>query len=155
DRLAPDHKDLLQTLAVIGTEFKLGLVRKVLDLQASAEPSPTGRGAAGLLSREITGEALERMLSELQLGEFIYEQPASGDIEYIFKHALTHDVAYGSVLIERRKQLHERAGATLESMFAEQLDDHLEELARHYGRSDNLEKAVEYLGRAGNKRCSD
>src|SRR5208282_5927166 len=66
DRLAPDHKDLLQTLAVIGTEFKLGLVRKVA---ANSEPE------------------LEPMLAELQLGEFIYEQPASGDIEYIFKHA--------------------------------------------------------------------
>ena len=48
------------------------------------------------------------MLSELQLAEFIYEQPAAGDIEYTFKHALTQDVAYNSMLIERRKALHER-----------------------------------------------
>ena len=60
------------------------------------------------------------------LGEFIYEQPAVGDTEYIFKHALTQEVAYNSLLIERRKQLHERAGAALESMFAGQLDDHLD-----------------------------
>jgi predicted ATPase len=66
-------------------------------------------------------------------------------IEDIFKHALTQQVAYDSLLIERPKLLHERAGAALESMFAEQLDDHLRELARHYSRSDN----VEYLGRAG------
>jgi len=127
DRLAPDHKDLLQTLAVIGTEFKLGLVRKV-----ATKPGPE----------------LEPMLSELQLGEFIYEQPASGDIEYIFKHALTHDVAYGSVLNERRRMLHGRIGAALESMYADSLYDHLTELAHHYARSGNPLKGVEYCLRA-------
>ena len=154
DRLAPDHKDLLQTLAVIGTEFKLGLVRKVLDLRLTAEPSPTGRDAAGRLSREITGEGLERMLAELQLGEFIYEQPASGDIEYIFKHALTHDVAYNSVLNERRRVLHGRIGAALESIYADSLEDHVAELAHHYARGGNLNKAVEYCLRAV-EQCTD
>ena len=77
------------------------------------------------------------MLSELQLGEFIYEQPAVGDIEYIFKHALTHDVAYHSVLNERRRMLHGRIGAALESIYAESLDDHVAELAHHYARSGN------------------
>src|SRR5208282_5079588 len=84
-----------------------------------------------------------------QLGEFLYEQPAVGDTEYIFKHALTQEVAHNSVLIERRKLLHERAGLALESIFAGQLEDHLDELAHHYSRSDNIAKAVEYLGRAG------
>ena len=147
DRLAPDHKDLLQTLAVVGTEFKLGLVRKVLDLQAKAEPSSTGRDAAAG-RREITREALEEMLSELQLAEFIYEQPASGDIEYIFKHALTHDVAYQSMLNDRRRILHERIGAALESTYAESLDDHVAELAHHYARGGNAAKAVKYCLRA-------
>jgi hypothetical protein len=73
----------------------------------------------------------------------------AGDIEYIFKHALTQEVAYNALLVERRKLLHERAGVALESMFAEQLDDHLDELAHHYSRGDNTAKAVEYLGRAG------
>ena len=58
-------------------------------------------------------------------------------------------MAYNSLLIERRKLLHERAGQALESMFAGQLEDHLDELAHHYSRSDNVDKAVEYLGRAG------
>src|SRR5713226_4319484 len=62
---------------------------------------------------------------------------------------LTQQVAYDSVLMERRKQLHERAGQALESMFVEQLDDHLGDLAHHYSHSDNAAKAVEYLGRAG------
>jgi len=127
DRLAADHKDLLQTLAVVGTEFKLGLVRKVV-----AKPGPE----------------LEPMLCELQLAEFIYEQPAVGDIEYMFKHAQTHDVAYDSVLNERRRTLHERIGVALESMHADSLDDHIAELAHHYARSANPAKAVEYCTRA-------
>ena len=127
DRLASDHKDLLQTLAVIGMEFKLDLISKV-----AAKPE----------------EELEPMLSELQLGEFIYEQPAVGDVEYFFKHALTHDVAYKSLLNERRKQLHERIGAALESIYADSLDDHVAELAYHYARSGNPRKAVEYCLRA-------
>ncbi len=129
DRLPADEKDLLQTLAVIGREFALSLVRRVFDGRKNDE--------------------LERMLADLQMAEFIYEQPATGDIEYIFKHALTQEVAYNSVLVEHRKQLHERAGLAQESMFAEQLDDHLGDLAHHYSRSDNITKAVEYLGRAG------
>ena len=60
------------------------------------------------------------MLGDLQLGEFIYEQPALPDVEYTFKHALTHEVAYGSVLNERRKPLHERTAQALESLFADQ-----------------------------------
>src|ERR1700690_1168253 len=83
------------------------------------------------------------------MAEFIYEQPAVGDIEYIFKHALTQEVAYNSLLIERRKQLHERAGQGMESIFGGKLGDHLGELAHHYRNSDNIEKAVQYLGRAG------
>src|SRR4029077_5717365 len=77
DRLPADEKELLQTLAVIGREFRLGLVKQV-----TCE----------------SDDDLERMLSNLQLGEFIYEQPALPDVEYTFKHALTHEVAYGSVL---------------------------------------------------------
>jgi predicted ATPase len=130
DRLSGEEKELLQTLAVLGREFSLGLLRSV-----TLKPD----------------DELERMLSRLQAAEFIYEQPAIGDIEYIFKHALTQEVAYNALLVGRRKQLHERAGAALESMFAEQLEDHLEELAHHYGRSDNVAKAVEYLGRAGQR----
>jgi predicted ATPase len=128
DRLPANEKDLLQTLAVLGKEFQVSLVRAV-----------TAR----------SDDALNPMLGNLQLAEFIYEQPAIGDIEYSFKHALTQEVAYNSVLMERRKQLHERAGLALESMFVEQLDDHLGDLAHHYSHSDNVAKAVEYLGRAG------
>ena len=128
DRLPPDEKDLLQTLAVIGREFAFGLVQRVV---AKSE------------------DELNRMLHDLQLAEFIYEQPAAGDIEYTFKHALTQEVAYNSVLVKRRKQLHERIGSAIEASFAQSIDDHLSQLARHYGRSSNTEKTVEYLDRAG------
>ena len=83
------------------------------------------------------------------MGEFIYEQLAVGDTEYIFKHALTQEVAYNSVLMERRQQLHERAGAALETLYASTVEEHLAELAHHYGRSANPGKAVQYLTRAG------
>jgi predicted ATPase len=128
DRLSAQQKELLQTLAVVGRESPRGLISK---MTAAAEGQ------------------LERMLAELRAAEFIYEQPARSDTDYVFKHALTQEVAYNSLLIERRKQLHERAGLALESIFAEQLEDHLTQLAHHYSHSDNLDKAVEYLGRAG------
>jgi predicted ATPase len=65
---------------------------------------------------------------------------------------LTQEVAYNSLLIERRKQLHEGAGQALESIFSGQLDDHLGQLAHHYSHSDNVDKAIEYLGRAGQQK---
>src|SRR6266851_1172020 len=95
DRLSAEQKDLLQTLAVMGRESPLGLIRQV----SSTEEAQ-----------------LERMLAGLQAAEFIYEQPALADVEYIFKHALTQEVAYNSLLIERRKLLlHGRAGAAIEA----------------------------------------
>ncbi len=94
------------------------------------------------------------MLRNLQLGEFIYEQPALPDVEYNFKHSLTLEVAYNSVLTDRRRALHERTGAAIESLYAEGLDDHLDELAHQYRRAGNLEKAIEYLRRAGEQTAA-
>ena len=72
--------------------------------------------------------------------------PRSGDTEYTFKHALTLEVAYNSLLVERRRLLHERAAQAIEALFSDRLEDHLAELAHHYERSGNARKAVEYLG---------
>jgi tetratricopeptide (TPR) repeat protein len=124
DRLPADEKDLLQAVAVIGSEFKLSVVRSV-----------SGK----------SDDDLNRMLNDLQLAEFVYEQPAMDDVEYTFKHALTHDVAYNSLLSERRKELHGRTGAAIESVYAEHLEDYIEELANHYSRSANRPKALQYL----------
>ena len=111
DRLPADEKDLLQTLAVIGKEFALSLVRAVVSK---------------------SDDELTRMLSSLQLGEFIYEQPAIGDVEYSFKHALTQEVAYNSLLTERRKELHRRTAVAIESLYAARLEDRYTELAHHW-----------------------
>jgi tetratricopeptide (TPR) repeat protein len=127
DRLPRPQKDLLQTLAVIGREARLRLVREV----TSAE--------------EVL---LSQNLADLCAAEFIYEQPVIGDTEFVFKHALTQEVAYSSLLIERRKELHERVGYWTEKLFADKLDDHLDALAHHYSHSDNAAKAIEYLKRA-------
>ena len=81
--------------------------------------------------------------------EFIYEQPAFPEVEYTFKHALTQEVAYNSLLIERRKVLHERAAKAIEEVYRFRLEDHYSELAYHYSRSGNTQKAVDYLQLAG------
>ncbi|MGC1191777.1 MAG: adenylate/guanylate cyclase domain-containing protein [Candidatus Binatus sp.] len=127
DKLAPADKDLLQSLAVIGKEFPVGLVRRVV-----------GK----------SDEELAPMLANLQAAEFIYEQPAFPENEYTFKHALTQEVAYDSVLMQRRRIIHERTATALEETFAATLDDHVAELAHHYSRSANAPKAVEYLTHA-------
>ena len=128
DRLGREQKELLQTAAVIGKEFPLSLIRKV-----------AGR----------PDDELERMLRELQLAEFIYEQPTVSDVEYTFKHALTQEVAQGSVLSKRRMDLHRSIAAAIESLYDDRLEDHYGELARHYSRSGESAKAVEYLSLAG------
>src|SRR5262249_8247828 len=94
-------------------------------------------------------EELYRLLSALQRKEFLYEQPAFPEVEYRFKHALTQEVAYGTVLQERRKAIHERTAQAMEALYRATLDEHYSELAHHYSRSGNTEKAVEYLHLAG------
>ncbi|MBI3303806.1 MAG: AAA family ATPase, partial [Deltaproteobacteria bacterium] len=128
DRLPAAEKELLQTLAVIGKEFSFSLLRQVVNWSE---------------------DTLHPLLSHLQEAEFIYERPAFPEVEYIFKHALTQEVAYNSLLIERRKALHERAAQAIEVLFHSRLEDHYNELAHHYSRSGNTRKAVEYLGLAG------
>ena len=123
DRLAPAVKELLQTLAVLGREFTLTLVQRV-----------TTRSS----------DELEQMLSHLQLSEFINEQPAVGDVEYSFKHALTQEVAYNSLLGERRRVLHKQTGDAIEELYAHQLEDRYSDLARHYLRGNDEAKAIQY-----------
>jgi class 3 adenylate cyclase/tetratricopeptide (TPR) repeat protein/ribosomal protein L40E len=133
DRLHNDEKNLLQTLAVLGREFVLSLARAV----------------AGKSEDE-----LERLIVNLQLGEFVYEQPSITDVEYTFKHALTQEVAYNSVLLERRRQLHETVGRAIELIYSASLDDHVADLAHHFSRSGNQAKAAEYLQLAGTQAVS-
>jgi class 3 adenylate cyclase/tetratricopeptide (TPR) repeat protein len=130
DRLPPDAKGLLETLAVIGSEFPVALVRHVV---------------------QLPDDRLDGLLEVLQAGEFIYEQPATGEVEYFFKHALTRDEAYKSLLTERRKLLHERTARGIEALYHERLQDHYADLAYHYGSSDNAAKTIDYLRLAGHQ----
>ncbi|WP_454742561.1 adenylate/guanylate cyclase domain-containing protein [Cupriavidus necator] len=128
DRLQPAEKAMLQTLAVIGKVFPWSLLARVVD-----QPEDTTKS----------------LLARLQAGEFIYEQPAFPEVQYSFKHALTQEVTYGSLLSERRRALHERTAQAIEALFSAQLEEHCSELAYHFSRSGNTPKAVEYLHRAG------
>jgi tetratricopeptide (TPR) repeat protein len=123
DRLPAAEKELLQTLAVLGREFALTLVERVT-LKSSDE--------------------LEQLMTSLQLGEFIHEQPAVAEIEYSFKHALTQEVAYNSLLAERRRAIHEQAARAIEAIYTSQLEDQYADLAHHYLRSSDVMKALQY-----------
>jgi class 3 adenylate cyclase/predicted ATPase len=123
DRLSAPEKELLQTLAVLGREFSLTLVKRV---------------------STRSSDELEQMLFHLQLSEFINEQPAVGEVEYSFKHALTQEVAYNSLLGAMRRAIHEKTANTIEVLFGERLEDHYSELAYHFLQSADAAKAIRY-----------
>jgi class 3 adenylate cyclase/tetratricopeptide (TPR) repeat protein len=130
DRLPLEEKRLLQSAAVIGKDVPFALLQ----------------GIAGLPEEE-----LRRGLAHLQAAEFLYETSLFPDLEYTFKHALTHDVAYGSLLQDRRRELHSKVVETIETLYADRLTEQIERLAHHVFRSEVWEKAVGYLRQAGAK----
>ena len=150
DRLAREEKELLQTLAAIGKEFPLGLVRAVV-AGSALRRGDADSDARVTVNALTAGEDLERMLDHLQLAEFIYERPAVSDVEYTFKHALTREVAYGSMLSDRRAELHRGIAAAIESLYGERLEEHYGELAHQYSRAGESAKAVHYLYLAGER----
>src|SRR5262249_61675309 len=83
---------------------------------------------------------VKRSLAHLQAAEFLYETRLFPELEYTFKHALTQEVAYNAVLLERRQGMHERAAQAIEGLFAERLPEHYNALAHHYSRSGNAAK---------------
>ncbi|HET9786386.1 MAG TPA: hypothetical protein VFP47_04595, partial [Pyrinomonadaceae bacterium] len=130
DRLPPEEKRLLQSAAVVGKDIPFVL------LQAIADQSV---------------EELRRSLSRLQAAEFLYETNLFPDLEYTFKHALTHEVAYGGLLHEHRRALHSHLVETIENLFSERITEQVERLAHHALRGELWEQAVEYLHQAGKK----
>jgi tetratricopeptide (TPR) repeat protein len=128
DRLPPEEKRLLQTAAVIGTDVPFALLRAIADLPE---------------------EALHRGLAHLQAAEFLYETHLFPEPEYTFKHALTHEVAYGSLLLERRRGLHARLVEALEALTPERGAEQVERLAHHALRGEVWAKAVTYCQQAG------
>jgi class 3 adenylate cyclase/tetratricopeptide (TPR) repeat protein len=130
DRLPAEEKQLLQTAAVIGTEVPLPL------LQAIAE---------------LSEDALHRSLTHLQAAEFLYETRLFPEHEYTFKHALTHEVAYNSLLHERRRVLHARIVEALEALAGDRVAEQVERVAHHALRGEVWDKALAYYRQAGEK----
>ncbi|HSF29096.1 MAG TPA: tetratricopeptide repeat protein [Candidatus Tectomicrobia bacterium] len=130
DRLPPEEKRLLQTAAVIGHEVPLRLLQVIA---------------------EMPENVLQRGLTHLQAAEFLYETRPLPDVAYIFKHALTHEVAYDSLLLERRHALHARIVDAIEGFYADQLGEQVERLAHHAFRGEVWDKALRYCRQAGEK----
>jgi len=130
DRLSPEAKRLVQTAAVIGTEVSYPLLAAIADLPDTE---------------------LHRHLAHLQAAEFLYETRLFPELEYTFKHALTHEVAYSSLLQERRRALHARIVEALEALAGDQAAEQVERLAHHALRGDVWDKALAYCRQAGEK----
>jgi class 3 adenylate cyclase/tetratricopeptide (TPR) repeat protein len=128
DRLPPAEKRLLQTAAVIGKDVPDAILRAVAD---------------------GSEEDLQCGLAALQTAEFLYEASLFPELEYTFKHALTHEVAYGSLLQERRRALHAQILDAIERVHADRLLDQVERLARHAYEGEVWPKAIRYLRQAG------
>jgi tetratricopeptide (TPR) repeat protein len=100
---------------------------------------------------ELAEEELYAALGRLQSAEFLYEAGIFPHVEYSFKHALTHDVAYSSLLQERRRELHVRIVETIEQIYADRLAEHVERLAHHAFLGQDWTKALGYMRQAGAK----
>jgi class 3 adenylate cyclase/tetratricopeptide (TPR) repeat protein len=132
DRLAEEARRAMQLASVIGREFTVRLLDRIADTRAR----------------------LDDLLSELKALELIYEKAYYPELAYMFKHALTHDVAYATLLLERRKALHRLVGAAIEELFADRLAEQYETLAHHYFEGEDWPKALDYLVKAGDKAAA-
>jgi tetratricopeptide (TPR) repeat protein len=130
DRLPPEDKRLLQTAAVIGTEVPFALLQAVAELPEAD---------------------LHRGLAHLQAAEFLYEASLFPELVYTFKHALTHEVAYSGLLLERRRVLHARIVEALEAFAGDWVAEQVERLAHHALRGEVWDKALAYCRQAGEK----
>jgi tetratricopeptide (TPR) repeat protein len=133
DRLPAEDKTLLQTAAVIGKDVSFPLLQAIAEL-----PEAAVRGA----------------LTHLQAAELLYEASLFPELEYTFKHALTQEVAYGSLLQERRRTLHARIIAAIERLYPDRLDAQVERLAYHALRGEVWGKALAYCRQAGDKAAA-
>jgi class 3 adenylate cyclase/tetratricopeptide (TPR) repeat protein len=123
DRLDENLKRIMQVASVIGREFAFPVLQAITGIE----------------------EDLKSHLLNLQRLELIYEKTLFPELEYIFKHALTQEVAYNSLLQQRRKEIHEQIGRAIETLYPDRLEEHYELLAHHYGRSGNIDKTIYYL----------
>jgi tetratricopeptide (TPR) repeat protein len=130
DSLPQETKGLLQIISAVGRESSYELIKRVT---------------------ELTEQELLPHLSVLKDSELLYERGIYPQSTYIFKHALTQEVAYDSLLLKRRKEIHEKIGTAIEALYQGRLEEHYELLAYHYARSANTDKAVEFLDLANQK----
>ena len=130
DRLPAEEKRLLQSAAVIGEDIPFALLSAIAQLPE---------------------EELRRGLVHLQGAEFLYEAKLFPDLEYTFKHGLTCQVAYGSLVQDRRRSLHAAVVEGIERLYSGRLAEQVERLAYHALRGEVWDKAVSYLRQAGVK----
>jgi class 3 adenylate cyclase/tetratricopeptide (TPR) repeat protein len=130
DALPPAEKRLLGEAAVIGYDVPFILLHAICGL---------------------TEDRLRSLLDNLQAAEFLYATQIFPDLQYTFKHSLTHDVTYSGVLHERRRDIHARVVEAIEQLYADRLGEQVERLAHHAMRGEKPEKAVHYLWQAGGK----
>jgi len=129
DRLERQAKEAIQLASVIGREFTVRLLNRISHIEAK----------------------MDELLAELKSLELIYEKAYFPELSYMFKHALTHDVAYSTLLVERRRALHRVVAAAIEELYADRLPEHYEALAHHYYQGQQWQKALDYLVKAGDK----
>jgi tetratricopeptide (TPR) repeat protein len=129
DRLADEPKRAIQVASVIGREFALRLLERISEASAGLQP----------------------IINELRALELIYEKASHPELAFMFKHALTHDVAYESVLVQRRRALHRIVGAAIEELYRDRLAEHYEALAHHFSSGEDWERALLYHERASEK----
>ena len=130
DRLHTEDKELLQAASVVGKDVALDVLAGVVDTLETD---------------------LDARLRRLREAEFLYETRRFPSVEYTFKHALTHEVAYGSLLHDTRRALHAKLVEVIERLYGDRLNEHVESLARHSARGELWPKAVHYLRHAGVK----
>ena len=133
DRLGPADKHLLQAASVVGKDVPLPLLATLV-----GEPE----------------DALREALTRLQVSEFLYEASLFPDLEYTFKHALTHEVTYGGMLLERRRTLHGKMVDAIEARFADRLAEQADRLAHHAFRGEVWDKAASYSRHAGDRTAA-
>ena len=132
DRLETETKRILQEASVIGRAFLYEILSRITELKEKIDKSLMG---------------LERL-------DLIRTRSFQPDLEYIFKHALTQEVVYNSLLKKERQNIHEKIGQVMEELFQDRLPEFYEALAYHFKQGQSVTKAVEYLMKAGRKSFS-
>ncbi len=129
DRLQEDAKYVLRCASVIGRLFRYRLLQHISQQERD----------------------LDRYLSDFEEKELVYEERTVPELEYAFKHAFTQEATYEGILEQHRREFHHQVAQGIERLYQERIEEYYEELAHHYSRSEDTEKAVEYLLKAGEK----